>query len=539
MRKVYLFLALAVLLMALGLLSGCHKNPTGPEDQVEAPVFNPPGGSYLSVQMVALSCASPGAQIRYTTDGSTPDKWSPLYSVPIQISYDLTLKARAFKAGKSPSPVSTAVYNVNPSVATPSLSPPPGVYNTVQTVTLSCITEGSYLFYTLDGSEPDFESTLYTEPIYIPNSATLKVRGFKNGLSPSPVATGIYTLNFEQSSDTPQIYPPGGIYAAVQEVELYCSTPGAVIRYTTDGSEPTSESRLYNHPVTISGVTTLKARSFKDGMMPSGIATAMYAVILDPIEMVSVPAGTFYMGNTLDFGDDDEHPVHLVTLNAFSIGKYEITQKQWTDVMDTYPIMNSGTGPDRPVYNVSWYEILKFCNLRSLADGLTPAYYIRNSTDPADWGEVPYDNNGDWNDVFCNWSANGYFMPTEAEWEYAARGAADNPNYEFSGSNNINNVAWYSSNSGYECHPVGELPANSLGIHDMTGNVAELCWDSYTHGYPSGHLNNPHSSSGSNLKVIRGGHFYGSADDCRLANRDHDMTYDHGGAVGFRVRRRL
>ena len=539
MRKLYLFLALAVLLMALGLLSGCHKNPTGPEDQVEAPVFNPPGGSYLSVQMVGLSCASPGAQIRYTTDGSTPDKWSPLYSVPIQISYDLTLKARAFKAGKSPSPVSTAVYNVNPSVATPSLSPPPGVYNTVQMVTVSCITEGAFLFYTLDGSEPDFDSTLYTEPIYIPNSATLKVRGFRNGLSPSPVATGIYTFNFDQSSATPQIYPPGGTYSAVQEVELYCATPGAVIRYSTDGTEPTSESRLYNHPVTISSVTTLKARSFRDGMMPSGIATAMYVVILDPIEMVSVPAGTFYMGNTLDFGDDDEHPVHLVTLNAFSIGKYEITQKQWTDVMDTYPIMNSGTGPDRPVYNVSWYEILKFCNLRSMADGLTPAYYIRNSTDPTDWGEVPYDNNGDWNDVFCNWSANGYFMPTEAEWEYAARGAADNPNYEFSGSNNINDVAWYASNSGYECHPVGELPANSLGIHDMTGNVAELSWDSYTHGYPSGHLNNPHSSSGSNLKVIRGGHFYGSADDCRLANRDHDMTYDHGGAVGFRVRRRL
>lgn len=132
-----------------------------------------------------------------------------------------------------------------------------------------------------------------------------------------------------------------------------------------------------------------------------------------------VPGGTFTMGDTIDdeVGDDGELPVHSVTLDPFYIGKYEVTQAEYVQYMQpgfSWTII-SGLGDNYPAYYVSWYASLKYCNLRSLAEGLTPVYSISGSTNPANWGTVPTSYNANWNAAICNWNATGYRLPTEAE----------------------------------------------------------------------------------------------------------------------------
>jgi len=519
-------------------LTSCIRNPFSPDDKVATPTIDPPGGLYNLEQQVSMHCSTQGAVIRFTTDGSEPDMNSPAYLRPFMISNSTTIKAKGFKGGYKPSEVASSNYTFTfNGVRTPSISPPGGKYHTVQYITISCSTWGASIRYTTDGTDPGPTSPLYDEPLYIVTSTTVKARGFKEGMTSSPAVCAIYDLIFDQTVATPVISPEGSYYSSVQIVSLHCPTPGSLIRYTIDGTEPNSESRVYSVPLSIAAPTTIKARGFKDGMTPSATVTSRYSVLLDQVEMVSIPGGSCYIGNTIDFGDEDEHPVHLVTLSPFYLGKYEVTQKQWQDVMGSLPILVSGVGDNLPIYNISQYEMLKYCNLRSMAEGLTPVYYINNSTDPNDWGEVPYDSDATWNAVYCAWSYNGYCLPTEAEWEYAARSAQDVPNYRYSGSNDLNSVAWYADNSTMT-HPVGHKLPNDLGIYDMCGNVSELCWDPYSDVYYSfSPLYNPHGPSSGGYKVCRGGYFDNDADQCRLANRSYQRQAGRG-FTGFRLRRR-
>lgn len=195
-----------------------------------------------------------------------------------------------------------------------------------------------------------------------------------------------------------------------------------------------------------------------------------------PEGFVYVRGGTFDMGDAVGDQMDNTRPVHEVKLNTFLIGKYETTQKEWTDIMGSNPAIDYGVGENYPVYYISWYEIIKFCNLRSMSEGLTPCYTINNSTDPQDWGEVPLTSaDSVWDAVICDWSVNGYRLPSEAEWEYAARGGIHwRDGFLYSGSNSIDEVAW---STGTSSQPVGTKLQNQLGTYDMSGNVHEHCWD--------------------------------------------------------------
>ncbi|HOV16680.1 MAG TPA: SUMF1/EgtB/PvdO family nonheme iron enzyme [Candidatus Cloacimonadota bacterium] len=316
----------------------------------------------------------------------------------------------------------------------------------------------------------------------------------------------------------PVFSPEPGTYATQQTVSITCATEGAVIRYTTNGANPDSLSLIYRNPILVESDMTIKAIAMKDGMDDSEVVTGVYVIQYD--KMILVPSGTFTMGRTTGDGDDDELPAHNVTLSSFVIGKYEVTQAEWFSVMGNNPSHFTGD-TSRPVEMVSWYAALVYCNKRSIAEGLTPVYTIGNSTNPGDWGAIPTTNNATWNSVTCNWTANGYRLPTEAEWEYAARGATNNPDYLYAGSNTIGDVGWYDANSGNTTHPVGLKAPNGLGIYDMTGNVREWCWDWYNATYySSSPTNNPHGPISGTVHTIRGGAWSNQPPSCRVVFRN-------------------
>jgi formylglycine-generating enzyme required for sulfatase activity len=230
--------------------------------------------------------------------------------------------------------------------------------------------------------------------------------------------------------------------------------------------------------------------------------------------MVWVEGGTFQMGSNNGFGD--EKPVHTVTVGGFYMGKYEVTQKEWVEIMGINPSWFKGD--NLPVELVSWNEAIEYCNRLSLKEGLTPAY--RGSGD----------------NIACNFNASGYRLPTEAEWEYAAKdGNRNYLSYEYAGGNNVDVVAWYYENSGDTTHPVGMKQPNSLGLYDMSGNVYEWCWDWYG-SYSGGNQANPSgpASSGTS-RVGRGGSWSGTAASVRSALRSYGTPSDRDSNLGFRL----
>jgi formylglycine-generating enzyme required for sulfatase activity len=234
-----------------------------------------------------------------------------------------------------------------------------------------------------------------------------------------------------------------------------------------------------------------------------------------PAGMVWVEGGTFLMGST--GGDDDEGPVHAVTVRGFYMGEYQVTQGEWRDVMGSSP--SRFKGDPLPVEQVSWFEAVEYCNKRSVREGLVPAY------------------GGSGENITCDFDAPGYRLPTEAEWEYAARGGNKDPaGYEYAGSGSPGDVAWYTGNSGRQTHQVGTKQPNGLGLYDMSGNVYEWCWDRY--GNYSGDLQtDPRGPSTGDDRVMRGGSWNGSARGVRLAYRNRDAPSYRNRGIGFRVAR--
>lgn len=198
--------------------------------------------------------------------------------------------------------------------------------------------------------------------------------------------------------------------------------------------------------------------------------TALYDTtgIVPPADMVLVKAGSFQMGCAE--GEAGEYPVHKVTITKdFWMGKYEVTFDEYdafcTAAGKEKPEDNGWGRGKRPVIMVTWNDAVDYCNWRSIKEGYDPCY------------------SGKRYDVTCDFSKNGYRLPTEAEWEYAARGGNKNKNYIYAGSNNPDEVAWLESNSGKKTQPVGLKKPNEPGLYDMSGNAAEWCWDWYFEQY--------------------------------------------------------
>lgn len=251
--------------------------------------------------------------------------------------------------------------------------------------------------------------------------------------------------------------------------------------------------------------------------------------ISDMFEMVYVEGGTFSMGASSRGSEteNDEEPSHSVTLSSFYIGKYEVTQKQWVAIMGTKRSLFKGG--NHPVDCVSWNDVQEFIRRLNAKTGKT------------------------------------YRLPTEAEWEYAARGGRYGDNSLYSGGDDIDAVAWHSGNSGSKTHPVGTKSPNALGIYDMSGNVWEWCSDWYEPEFPAPPKNplgiydfgtvwesncsdgpkpeyhakslsgNPQGPSSIDICVIRGGSYNFDASSCRVSNRPFLDPDNRSYGVGFRL----
>jgi formylglycine-generating enzyme required for sulfatase activity len=248
---------------------------------------------------------------------------------------------------------------------------------------------------------------------------------------------------------------------------------------------------------------------------------ALWAQDFDP-GMIRVEGGTFLMGSTEEAYKANER-VHEVTLSSFFIAETEVTQAFWKAVMGNNP--SRFAGDERPVDSVSWFDAVRFCNALSEKEGLAPAYVISGNT-------VSWDT-----------SAGGYRLPTEAEWEYAARGGilgALSPEALgrafYSGGEDPEALGWFNTNSGKTSHPVKSKAPNELGLYDMSGNVWEWCWD-YFGEYPQGPATDPAGLAEGGRRVLRGGAWFTPVNLLRVTNRYWNAPAFKTNSVGFRLAR--
>jgi formylglycine-generating enzyme required for sulfatase activity len=242
--------------------------------------------------------------------------------------------------------------------------------------------------------------------------------------------------------------------------------------------------------------------------------------------MVCLPGGTFLMGNDRD--NPDEAPAHKVQLSAFLMDKFEVTHEMFAKVQLPNP-SHWQDNPKKPVERVRWRDAKQYCNERSLLEGLKVCYDEKTP---------------DWN---CNYSADGYRLPTEAEWEYACRGGTDR-GYDFGTAEKLRQYSWFGENAEQQTHPSGQKKPNNFGIHDLYGNVSEWCEDVYSQTYykesPPTDPTGPPNPGSDVKRVIRGGSWKSSADQCQATVRLGERTGDSDACFstdfcGFRCVRRV
>jgi len=327
---------------------------------------------------------------------------------------------------------------------------------------------------------------------------------------------------------TPVFSIMGGSYNVIQHLSISCTTSDANIKYTIDGTIPSSTNGLiFNSSIAIDKTITIKAIALKSGLINSEVASATYIINLFPsepsivlnignsvnLEMVKIQAGTFQMGEV-----GTAEPIHTVNISKdFYMSKFETTQGQWKTIMNGINPSQFKTGDNYPVEYVSWDDI-------SSTTGFLAKLNAKNLT----YGT--------------------FRLPTEAEWEYACRGGTTTKFYwgEDSSYSLIAHYAWYGfgatsnypGNSNLKTHYVGSQPTwmnpkNKYGLYDMSGNVLEWCSDMYV-TYPTGSVTDPNVTTGIG-RVVRGGSFASRADECTSARRSVFGSMYRGSDTGFRL----
>jgi len=274
-----------------------------------------------------------------------------------------------------------------------------------------------------------------------------------------------------------------------------------------------------------------------------------------PAGMALIPAGSFSMGNQMasNEGSSDELPVHTVYVSAFYMDRYEVTKALWDEVRAwgltngyTDLPVGGGKAANHPAYYVTWYEAVKWCNARSKKENLTECYTVGGAVMKT--GTSTPD---------CNFSANGYRLPTEAEWEKAARGGSSGKRFPWGDTITHSQANYYSYSSysydvsptrGYHptyatgstpySSPVGSFAPNGYGLYDMAGNMWEWCWDWYSSSYyASSPSSDPRGASSGSYRVYRGGSWISGADGTRTADRGFNYPGNVNYGVGFRCAR--
>lgn len=314
------------------------------------------------------------------------------------------------------------------------------------------------------------------------------------GENGNPAGRGLYTISFSANGGN-GVEPEDVLARYGSSITLPDGSGMTRTGYNFYGWNTESSGAGTNYgpgaPYTVSGKVTLYAK---------------WNSIIE-IAMVPVQGGTFTMGCTSEQGDDcysQERPAHSVTVGSFFMSSYEVTQGLWQEVMGSLPTfpssVNRGIGGNYPVYNVSWDDIQTFISTLNSKTGMR------------------------------------YRLPTEAEWEHAARGGVNSGSYKYSGSSDIGVVAWYLVNSDSTTHPVGTKQANELGIFDMNGNVTEWVSDWYG-AYSQSAVTNPTGPSTGTGRVIRGGSWSFAARGCRITYRNSEPPDSRYTNVGFRLAR--
>jgi len=387
----------------------------------------------------------------------------------------------------------------------------------------------------------------------------------KDGFTPQNAGT--LTVNAAVTKIDPTVTWPTGLTAVVGQtladisLASYTNDPAGTFTWTTP-STSVGAAGVRSHSMKFTPTDTASYNTLTRDVTilvqeGSGEVTSPQG-----ITFVQIPGGTFTMGSpTNEPNRSINETQHDVTLSSFRIGKYQITQKQYQAVMGSLPTnlpsSSYGVGDNYPVYYVSWYDALVFCNKLSVLEGLTPAYRIDGKTDPDEWGTVPTNNNATWNAAEIVSGSTGYRLPTEAQWEYACRAGTSGPfNFSngsggwgtdqittdqanFNGTSNLYN----GSPAGVyrqRTTPVGTFAANAWGLHDMHGNLFEWCWDWYGVSYyedstavgpdPAGPVSGAY-------RVYRGGNWGNDGRNLRSAYRDYNDPGGRYGGNGFRLAR--